>query len=101
MRIGDDAGSSISQGSNEEDTRRVEAMARRIEGRGLKRLQHEAMVSVSQHLVRRATHSIPSSPVATSTVTRPECPSGRNRPIIFLNRDKDPFCAIKAIAQRR
>ena len=30
-------------------------MTRRIEGRGLERLQHEAMVSVSQHLVRRAT----------------------------------------------
>ena len=60
MRIGDDAGSSISQGSNEEDTRRVEAMARRIEGRGLGHLQHEAMLSVSQHLVRCTTlpHSL-------------------------------------------
>jgi hypothetical protein len=48
----------------------------------------KCMVSVSQHLVRRATHSTPSSPVAMSKATRPECPSGRNRPIIFLRQSR-------------
>ena len=66
-------------------------MTRRIEGRGLERLQHEAMVSVSQHLVRRATLLHPH-------MLQRRRSRGRNVHLVEIGR---LYYILEAIAQKR